>query len=187
MSTDSTQDKKILELFMDDALWLKKIKAGRKNIEGEQRIDEKPAIVEQIADEKVAVKESINEASSISFGEVDYAILKSVSYGFKSITDISKALQIRTIVIEKHIYELIKDGFIKCFQYCMLTSKGKDAIRDFEKNVSVDTWKPIDEFIVSVIEHKKEQSSKIQKMIDKILLICVVILIILIIYFGIFS
>jgi hypothetical protein len=121
------------------------------------------------------------------FGEVDYAILKSITYGFKDIKQISKALQIRTLVVEKHVYDLIKEGFLKYFQYAVITSKGKDAIFDFEANKPEDVWKPIDEFIVSVIEYNKERSLKFHKMIDIVLLISMIILIILIIYFGIFS
>ncbi len=121
------------------------------------------------------------------FAEVDYAILKSITYDFKSVTQISKTLQIRAAIIEKHIFLLIKNGFIKYFQYCALTSKGKDAIAEFERNNPEDIWKPIDDFIVSVVERNKENKLKLQKMIDTALLIFLIVLVILIIYFGLLS
>ena len=118
---------------------------------------------------------------------MDYAILKSVTFGFKTIKEISEVLQIRTMVIEKHIYKLIQDGFIKYFQYCVITSSGKQAIEDFVKNNPEDVWMPIDEFILSVIEQKKERNLKFQKMVDLILLISMIVLIVLIIYFGLIA
>lgn len=127
------------------------------------------------------------DISEKEFGELDYAILKSITYGFENIKQISKALQIRTMIVERHVYKLIKEGFIKYFQNCVLTSKGKYAIEEFEKNNPEDVWKPIDEFILSVIEHNKEKKVKLQKMIDIALLISSVTLIILIIYFGMFA
>ncbi len=200
MNTDD-QDKKVIDFFMDDGLWLKKITKKDKTVKEEQKKEEnqeisspeEAPIKEPIVHEKKLIKENINEemgatpTSEKGFGEVDYAILKSITYGFKDIKQISKALQIRTIVIEKHVYDLIKDGFLKYFQYAVITTKGKDAIFDFEANNPEDVWKPIDEFIVSVIEKNKERSLKIQKLFDQLLLILIIILIILIIYFGIFS
>jgi hypothetical protein len=200
MNTEK-KDKTVIDLFMDDSLWLKKITKKEKIVE-EQKVEEKPEISppeeaaikkETIIDEKKLIRENIYEdsattpASEKGFGEVDYAILKSITYGFKDIKQISKALQIRTLVVEKHVYDLIKEGFLKYFQYAVITSKGKDAIFDFEANNPEDVWKPIDEFIVSVIEYKKERNLKFHKMIDIVLLISMIILIILIIYFGIFS
>lgn len=200
-------DKKVLDFFMDDSAWLKK--SWKKPVEKEQKISPKvekrvevsptdeiivKEDVEDVEeDHNKFVKESGDESYSTTdlpengFGEVDYAILKSIAYDFKTTKEIAKALQIRTIIIEKHIYRLIKEGFIKYFQHCVLTSKGKDAIIEFERSNPEDVWKPIDEFIISVVEHKKEQKSKTQKTIDLILLISVVLLIILIIYFGVFS
>lgn len=121
------------------------------------------------------------------FGEVDYAILKSITYGFKNIKEISKVLQIRTMIVEKHVYNLTKAGFIKYFQYVMITSEGKQAIDEFEKNNPENVWKPIEEFILSAIEHNKQKRLMLQKMIDIALLISVALLIILIIYYWIFA
>ncbi len=183
MNMDRTEDKKVLDILMDDSLWLKKIRK-EKETQKEQEIEEKIEVSSPAEVNKDSFTADIHEKG---FGEVDYAILKSITYDFKTIRQISSALQIRTIVVEKHIYDLIKEGFIKYFQYCVLTSKGKSAIEDFEKNNPEDVWKPIDDFIVSIIERKKTQNLKIQKIIDMILLISIIILIILIIYFGIFS
>jgi hypothetical protein len=183
MNNESSQDKKVLDLFMEDGLWLKKRRFEKK---------EKGAALESTestTEDKLVRQEATanNETPEKEFTEVDYAVLKSVTYGFKNIKQISKTLQIRAFVVEKHINNLIKDGYIKYFQYCALTSKGKQAIEDFEKNNPEDAWKPIDEFIVSIIERNKEQNLKLSKLIDVILLISIITLIILIIYFGIFS
>ena len=208
MSMEKKQDKKVIDLFMDDSIWLKKVikkektSESQKTVEKEQKFEVKPEISppeevapgkEPIIDEKKLIKKKNYEyqepaaTSEKGFGEVDYAILKSITYGFKEIKQISKALQIRTLVVEKHVYALIKEGYLKYFQYAVITSKGNEAILYFESNNHEDVWKPIDEFIVSVIENTKERSLKFQKTIDMILLISMIILIILIIYFGIFS
>ncbi len=193
MNVDKTQDKKLLGFFMGDDLQLdehlrkKPFKKDQKT-EKKQDIEYKDGLIE----DGDSVKENIYETKNTKdvhegeFEEVDYAILKSVFYGFKTNKEIAKALKIRSIVVEKHIYKLLKGGFMKYFQYAVLTSKGKDAITDFEKNNSEDVWKPIDEYIVSIVQNKKEQNLKTQKTIDIILLICIIILIVLIIYFGIF-
>jgi len=193
---DKKDDKKVLDFFMDDGMW--ENVSGKKVLQKEEKIEKSEVI------HSVDIKINKNEVSSASeltknnkderkdisekeFGEVDYAILKSVTYGFKTIREIAKALQIRSIFIEKHIYKLIKDGYIKYFEYCVLTNKGEQEIEVFEKNNQVDVWKPINEFIESVIDQKEERDLKLQKMLDLILLILVMILIILIIYFGIFA
>ncbi len=196
---ENENDRKVLDFFMDDSSW-EKI-PGKKTGQQLQKI-EKPhvnppnQIFETRRDDIVVQKEltqenpdkkNETENSENEFGEVDYAILKSVTYGFKTIKEIAEALQIRTMVIEKHVYTLIKNGYIKYFQYCVITSKGKQAIEDFVINNHGDVWQPIDEFIASVIEQKKERNLKLQKMIDMILLISIIVLIILIIYFGIFT
>ncbi len=201
MNDESSQDRKVLDLFMEDSLWLKKRSPEKKAAVEETDIEKKQLKVrseEAIAKESIEedktklIKQeayTVNEAETPEkgFEEVDYAVLKSVTYGFKNIKQISKALQIRAFVVEKHVYNLIKEGDIKYFQYCVLTSKGKQTIEDFEKNNPEDVWKPIDEFILSVIEKNKEENLKLQKLIDMILLVSTIALIILIIYFGIFS
>jgi|GEM_PF-2305675 len=201
---DKSKDKEVLNFFMEDSPWIKpKDKKQKESKKPDEKIsiDLHKAIIKQ--DEKInekhdsitqvqKINENIYEEMDISdnedkgFGEVDYAILKSVTYGFKSINEIANALQIRNLVVEKHIYKLIKDGFIKYFQFCVITNQGKNAIEEFEKNNAEDVWKSIDEFIVLVIEMRKERNIKIQKTIDLILVISVIILIILVIYFGVF-
>jgi hypothetical protein len=189
-----TDDKKVLDFFLDDSTWkkmpVKKIEKKHKIEKPE--IDQPTEITENKEPDasKILTKEDTDkdkDRDEEKFGEVDYAILKSVTLGFKTIKEISGVLQIRTMVIEKHIYRLIKDGLIKYFEYCVITSKGKQAIEDFTKNNPEDVWQPIDEFIASVIETKKERNLKFQKMIDRIFLILIIVLILLIIYFGIFA
>lgn len=203
MSMDSSLDKKVMDLFMDDSIWINKIKKKEKIVEKEQRVEEAEEIVRDspheesapasIVDKKKLIKEKRIQTpekeapDEKGFGEVDYAILKSITYGFKEMKQISGALQIRTLIVEKHVYALIKEGYLKYFQYAVITSKGEDAIIDFENNNPEDVWKPIDEFILAVMENKKERSVKMQKMIDLFLLIAMIVLIILIIYFGLFS
>jgi hypothetical protein len=205
MSADGSEDKKIMDLFMDDSTWINRIKKKEKKVEKQQKVEGEPEeiagsspheesapAIRHIAAEKKFIKEKRyetpeNEATEKGVGEVDYAILKSITYGFKDIKQISGALQIRTMIVEKHVYALIKEGYLKFFQYAVITSKGKDYIIDFETNNPEDVWKPIDEFILAVIENKKERSVKMQKMIDLVLLIAMIVLIILIIYFGFFS
>lgn len=117
---------------------------------------------------------------------MDYAILKAIAYGFKTINHISKALQIRTMVVEKHVYKLMKEGDIKYFQNCVLTSIGKSAIENFEQK-DPEVCRPIDDYIASVIENEKERRIYFQKILDVALLISTIILILLIIYYGILS
>ncbi len=196
-------DKKVLDFFMDDSTWEK---IPGKN-DRRRRADEKPEAVqhkETKRDKEQTDKESSSQGSitaapkdetgekietdkEAEFGEVDYAILKSVTLGFKTIKEIADLLQIRTMVIEKHIYKLTKAGFIKYYDYCVITSKGKQAIEDYVKSSSEDVWRPIDEFIASVMEARKERNLKLQKLIDIILLISIIFLIMLVIYFGIFT
>jgi len=177
---DKTNDKKVLDFLMDDGTW-EKI-PGKKTVQKQQEIEKQKQDVS--SSDKITLE---NKKSENEFGEVDYAILKSVTLGFKTIKEIAEALQIRTMVIEKHIYKLIQDGFIKYFQYCVITSRGKEAIEDFVKNNPEDVWMPIDEFILSVIEQKKERNLKFQKMVDLILLISMIVLIVLIIYFWLIA
>lgn len=199
---DKTNDKKVLDFLMDDGTWEKA--PGKKIVQKQQEIEKqkvsspdnitenrKSENMEHINVTKVLTKDTDaktdTDVSENEFGEVDYAILKSVTLGFKTIKEISDVLQIRTMTIEKHIYKLIQDGFIKYFQYCVITSSGKQVIEDFVKNNPEDVWMPIDEFILSVIEQKKERNLKFQKMVDLVLLISMIVLIVLIIYFGVFA
>lgn len=199
---DKTNDKKVLDFLMDDGTWEKA--PGKKIVQKQQEIEKqkvsspdnitenrKSENMEHINVTKVLTKytdaKTDTDVSENEFGEVDYAILKSVTLGFKTIKEISDVLQIRTMTIEKHIYKLIQDGFIKYFQYCVITSSGKQVIEDFVKNNPEDVWMPIDEFILSVIEQKKERNLKFQKMVDLVLLISMIVLIVLIIYFGVFA
>ena len=182
---EKTKDRKVLDFLMDDGTWEKT--PGKKIVQklqeiGKPKVSQPGKIPENRKSENIDKTDT--DVSENEFGEVDYAILKSVTFGFKTIKEIAEVLQIRTMVIEKHIYKLIQDGFIKYFQYCVITSKGKQAIEDFLKDNPEDVWMPIDEFILSVIEQKKERKLKFQKMVDLILLISMIILIVLIIYFG---
>jgi len=179
---DKTNDKKVLDFLMDDGTW-EKI-PGKKTVQKQQEIEKQK---QEVSSSDKITENRKSDVSENEFGEVDYAILKSVTLGFKTIKEISEVLQIRTMVIEKHIYKLIQDGFIKYFQYCVITSRGKEAIEDFVKNNPEDVWMPIDEFILSVIEQKKERNLKFQKMVDLILLVSMIVLIILIIYFGLIA
>jgi len=200
---DKKKDKKVLDFLMDDGTWeqipgkkivqLQKIEKPEVSLSETTNERRKSQNIGDISDaSKVLTKEDIDTKTDADvpdneFGEVDYALLKSVTYGFKTMKEIAEALQIRTMVIEKHVYKLVKNGYIKYFQYCVITSKGKQALEDFAINNHEDVWQPIDEFIVSVIEQKKERNLKLQKMIDMILFISIIVLIILIIYFGIFT
>lgn len=121
-------------------------------------------------------------------GEVDYAILKSVNYirnlnirdlG-KEIREITKILNIRAIIIEKHIFALIKNEFININEHCIVTYKGEDAIFEFERNNG--EWKNIDNFIMAQIKNRKERNLKFYTIADKFLLVLIVICIVYIVY-----
>ncbi len=196
---DEEKNKEVLKFFMEDSPWPDPKKAKRteeKIVQETQTIEikkEKENLInqEKITDVQLITKDTFDKNKTVEiddtgFGEIDYALLKSITYGFKTIPEIAKSLQIRNLVVEKHIYKLIKEGFIKYFQFCVITAMGKKALEDFETNNSEDIWKPIDEFIRRGIENNKERKIKIQKAIDIVLAASLVILIILIIYFGIF-
>lgn len=129
----------------------------------------------------------INKEESVesAIGEIDYAILKSISYDVNTIADIVKVLQIRTIILERHIYRLISEVFINLGldSKFNLTVKGIEIISNFE-NENPDKWSPINNFILSAIKHQKEQRIKIYKIIDILLLLSMIVLVLLIIYFG---
>ncbi len=134
-------------------------------------------------DEIVDRKESIDDRFVV--GEIDYAILLSMTNGIDTITGIANMLQIRTLIIEKHIYMLLREGFVGSqLQHFSVTSKGNDAIFSFERENSEDIWAPIDEFIISVMKKRKEQKIEMYKMINIILLVLMICLVIFIIYLG---
>lgn len=118
---------------------------------------------------------------------VDYAILKTLVIGNLSTPDIVNLLQIRTLVVEKHIYELTREGYVDFqSQHFVITQKGKDSILSFERDNPVNVWKPVEDFIVQTIENRKKEKIGFYKTVDFILLVLMVILIILAIYFGIY-
>ncbi len=118
-------------------------------------------------------------------GEIDYAILISMTNGAETITDIANILQIRTLIIEKHMYMLLREGFVGSqLQHFTITPKGNDTILSFERENSGDVWVPINEFIMSVMKRRKDQKIKTYKMINIILLVSMICLIIFIIYLG---
>lgn len=118
---------------------------------------------------------------------IDYAILKLLMIGTWTTPDIVNLLQIRALVIEKHIYELTREGFADFqLQHFIITSKGKEFIFSFERDNSIDLWKSVDDFIIRSVENRKERKIRFYKMVDFILLISMVILIILAIYVGIY-
>lgn len=196
---DRTENKKIMDFFMDDSPWYEKIIPKKKTTEKMPGIEEKHETIS--SDDVILKKEPYVETKSRieiqqgshdaidsdkEFGEVDYAILKAIAYGFKTINHISKALQIRTMVVEKHVYKLMKEGDIKYFQNCVLTSIGKSAIESFEQK-NPEVCRPIDDYIASIIENEKEKKIYFQKILDMALLISTIILILLIIYYSILS
>lgn len=194
MNTDKTEDEKILDFFMDDNLQFNKDTIKKPILlDLEPEKDKNSGSKDRSLQNEVSMKDHISiektntsDTNDTDFEELDYAILKSIHYGFKTNREISKVLKIRSIIVEKHIYKLLREGYIKYFEHAFLTSLGNSAILDFEKNKSEDIWKPIDRYIVSVIENRKEFKLKAQKTIDVLLLALILILIILIIYFGIF-
>lgn len=119
---------------------------------------------------------------------VDYAILKSLTFGTWTIMDMVKLLQIRSLVVEKHIYELNKVGFVDFqLQQFIITSKGKDTVFSFEKDNPINVWKPVDDFIMHSIENRKNEKIRFYKIVDFTLLIIMAFLIILIIYYVIYK
>jgi hypothetical protein len=118
---------------------------------------------------------------------VDYAILKSLIIGTWTIPDIVNLLQMRTLIIEKHIYELTRGGFADFqSQHFVITPRGKEFIYSFERDNPIEVWKPVDNFITRSIENRKKGKIRLYKTVDIILLISMVILVILAIYFAIY-
>ena len=124
------------------------------------------------------------EDTKFIVGEIDYAILDCVSYDINTIQDITNMLQIKTITIEKHMYVLVKEGFIN-FQNNRFTiaPKAGDAVSIFDRDHH-EKCVQIDKFVISSINRKKEQTLKTYKTIDIISIVLMVVIVILIIYFG---
>lgn len=120
-------------------------------------------------------------------GEIDYAILRSVSCRIDTIPLLNMILQIRTVILEKHLY-LLTRGELLNFQsgHFKITERGANTIdievpKDIE---NIDKIKKIDEFIVSTVEKQKKERIKTYKIIDISLIIITIVLIILILYLG---
>lgn len=130
-------------------------------------------------------------------GEIDYAILISLNYlrdlDIKNIDEeireLSGILQIRHIIIERHFYQLVKNGSIISNTESEnniygLTQTGIDAINEFER--CNEEWEVIDKFIKTSIGNKKEQKIKIYKTTDKVLTIAAIVCILSIVYVVIY-
>ena len=118
-------------------------------------------------------------------GDVDYAILKLLSYGTRTIAEVATILQIRMLTIEKHTYRLSDDGSVVFqLQNVYITKRGEENIYYFQRDNPVDKWKPVEDFIVSTLENRKKKKLKMYKILDSVLLLLMIVLIILIIYFG---
>lgn len=118
-----------------------------------------------------------------AIGQIDYAILRCAAYGVGTIHDIAELLHIRTIITETHAYRLIKEGFINFdHQKLGITLKGNTAISSFEKDNPEHI--SIKEFIISTIKLQKERKLIIYKTMNLASIISMIILIMLIMYFG---
>ena len=107
---------------------------------------------------------------------IDYAILKSLIIEPRTIPDIVNLLQMRALIIEKHIYALTRGGFADFqLQHVVITQKGKEFTYSFERDNSIDIWKPVDNFIIRSIENRKKEKIRLYKTVDFILLISMVI------------
>lgn len=133
-----------------------------------------------------------------TIGEIDYAILISLNYlrdlDIKNIEEeiraLSDILQIRHIIVERHFYQLVKNGSIISnmeseHNRYSLTQTGIDAISQFEI-CSEEEWIAIDKFIKTSIGNRKKQKIKNYKTIDKVLTIAAIVCIISIVYIVIF-
>ncbi len=120
-------------------------------------------------------------------GEIDYAILRSVSCRIDTIPFLNRILQIRTMILERHLY-LLSKGELLNFQsgHFKITEKGTNTIDiEIPKDIkNVDKIKKIDEFIVSTVEKQKKERTKTYKIIDILLIIITIVLIIFILYLG---
>ena len=132
-----------------------------------------------------------------NIGEIDYAILTSLNYlrnlSIKDldeeIRELSNILQIRSMIIERHFYQLTRNGSIisdkqsETNRY-VLTQTGKDDINEFEE--SNEEWVNIDNFIKTSIEDRKEKRLKLYKTTDRILTIAAIVCVLSIIYIAFF-
>lgn len=132
-----------------------------------------------------------------TIGEIDYAILISLNYlrdlDIKNIEEeireLSDILQIRHIIVERHLYQLVKNGSIISnmeseHNRYSLTQTGIYAISEFER--CSEAWIAIDKFIKTSIGNRKGQKIKNYKTIDKVLTIAAIVCIIFIAYVIIF-
>ena len=130
-------------------------------------------------------------------GEIDYAILISLNYLRDSdirsideeIRELSNILQIRHIIIERHFYQLVKNGSIisnteSGKNRYILTKIGTDTIGEFE--IHNEEWMAIDNFIKTSIGNKKEQKIKTYKTVDKVLTVAAIVCILSIVYIVIY-
>lgn len=139
---------------------------------------------EELDDIKTAEPQVV--LSEEDFNEIDYAILKAVSHGIVTLKDISRKLQMKMFTVEKHVDKLVSVRYLRFFRHLILTDRGLNAVAAYEKTESEEVWKPIDEFISSVGEVTEAQRERMQRIVDKVLLVAVTVLIIFIIYFGFF-
>lgn len=120
-------------------------------------------------------------------GEVDYAILRSVSCGIDTIPFLNRFLQIRTTILERHLYLLTKGELLNFRSgHFKITERGTNTINiDVPKDIeSVDKFRKIDEFIVSTVEKQKKERIKTYKIINISLIILTIAIIIFILYLG---
>lgn len=157
-----------------------------------QRVSAAPAKEESAVGGEERIHGVPDEASSKvedagrEFNEVDYAILLAVSCGIVTVRDLSKRLQIKTLIIEEHVEKLISWRYLRFFKYLILTNRGRDAIASYEESEPEEVWQPIREFVFSVVEESKKHNVRMQMLVDRVLLVAVAVLIIFIIYFGFF-
>lgn len=135
-------------------------------------------------DEKTLDTSNITKEGDDKIGDIDYAILKLLSFGTRTIAEVANILQIRMLTIEKHIYRLSEDGSVVFqLQNVSITKKGEENIYHFENHKTIGIWKLIEDFIVSTLENRKKKKLKMYKILDYSLLLLMVALILLIIYF----
>jgi hypothetical protein len=138
----------------------------------------------------IMIDDNNNETTkkgAIKLEKIDYAILKLLTIGTWTTPDIVNLLQMRTLIVEKHIYDLTRGGFADFqSQYFVITQRGKESILSFEKDNIPNVWRPIEEFIQQSVENRKKGKIRLYKTVDFVLLTIMAILIILAIYVGIY-
>ncbi|CAD7769658.1 hypothetical protein AIOGIFDO_00657 [Candidatus Methanoperedenaceae archaeon GB37] len=197
MEEDSEEKEMLRPLLSDDSSLFTKErdhKSSERVIAPEKSLDEILRKLNELEaeirglenkEERTSREEEVKERSA-ELDEIDYAILKAVSYGMVTFKDLSRKLQIKMFAVEKHVDKLISMRYLRFFKHLILTDRGVNAIADYEERESEEVWKPIDEFITSVGKVDEARRERIQRLVDKALLVAVTILIILIIYFGFF-